>query len=79
MDDKLENTLTGVKVLSSTSGFLAWGSWQWEEEPQKSWLSRPAGFDHRNSKALWETGTVLLEGTHPLLCTVDPRKKVVTP
>lgn len=58
--------LTGVKVLSSTSGFLAWGSGNGRRNPQKIWLSRPAGFDHRNSIGLWEIGTVLLEGTHKL-------------
>lgn len=58
--------LTGVKVLSSTSGFLVWGSGNGRRNPQKIWLSGPAGFDHRNSTGLWEIGTVLLEGTHKL-------------
>lgn len=66
MDDKLENNSDRSQSLKLNIWLPSLGVWQWEGNPQKSWLSRPAGFDHRNSTGLWETGTVLLEGTHLL-------------
>ena len=43
--------------------------------PERIYLWRPVGFDHRNSTRLGETETVLLEGTHRVLCAPGPRKK----
>ena len=43
--------------------------------PERIYIWRPVGFDHRNSKRLGETETVLVEGTHRVLCAPGPRKK----
>ena len=48
MDDKLENNSDRSQSLKLNIWLPSLGVWQWEGSPQKSWLSRPAGFDHRN-------------------------------
>ena len=48
---------------------------QQEEEPQRIWLWRPAGFDHRNSTGLGKAETPLLEGWHKIVCAPEPRGK----
>ena len=57
------------------SGFPAWGSGNGRRSPQRIWLWRPAGFDHRNSTQLGETETPLLEGAHKVSCAPGPRGK----
>ena len=70
---------TGVKVLSPTSGFPAWGSGNRSRNPQRSWLWRPAGFDCRTSTGLRKTETQLVESTHKVLCTPRPKEKEQLP
>ena len=66
---------TGVKVLSSMSGFPTWWSGNGRRNSQRIRLLRLAGFDCRTLTGLGETETPLLEGTHKVVCTKGPRGK----
>ena len=65
----------GVKVLSHTSGFPAWGSDNRRRSPQRSWLWRPVEFIYRNYTGLGEIETLPLEGMHKDLWAPGPRGK----
>ena len=66
---------TGVKVLSSISGFPTWRSSNGRRNSQRIRLRRLAGFDCRTLTGLGETEMPLLEGTHKVVCTSGPRGK----
>ena len=67
--------LTGVKVLSPTSGFPTWGSVNGRRNSQRIRLWRLVRFDCRTSTGLGVKQTPLLEGTHKIVCTSGPRWK----
>ena len=66
---------TGVKVLSSRSGFPTWGSGNERRTSQRIRLWRLVGFDCRTLTGLGETETPLLEDTHKVVCESGPRGK----
>ena len=66
---------TGMQVLSPTSGFPAWGSGNGRRNFQRIRLWRLVGIDCRTSRGLGETETLLLEGTHKIVCASGPRGK----
>ena len=65
---------TGVKVLSSKSGFPAWGPCIGRRSSQRIWIWKPARPDCKNSIGLGET-ILFWEGTHWSDIHQDPGKK----
>ena len=54
---------------------LSKGSYKGTRKPQGIWLWRPVEFDWRSSTGLEEIETLLLQGTHKILCKPRPKAK----